>query len=69
MEQRMKIIAHDIIKFHYKEAPDPYIEFGHNSDQHDQIIANNIKRLVGGSMFIQGPLDANVSSLFMDELH
>ena len=65
----MKIIACDIVKFYYKEALDPYIKFGHNSDQHDQIIANNIKHLVGGSMFIQGPLDANISSLCMNELH
>jgi hypothetical protein len=65
----MKIMARDIVKFHYKEALDPYIKFGHNSEEHDQIIANNVKCLVGGSMFIQGPLDANVSSLFMNELH
>ena len=62
-------MARDIVKFHYKEALDPYIEFGHNSDQRNQIIADNVKRLVGGSMFIQGPLDADVSSLFMNELH
>jgi hypothetical protein len=65
----MKVMACKIIKFHHKEALEPYIEFGHNSDQCDQVIGDNIKHLVGGSMFIQGPLDANVSSLFMNELH
>lgn len=63
------MMAHDIVKFHYKEALEPYIKFSHNSDQHDRVIADNIKHLVGGSTFIQGPLDANISSLFMNELH
>jgi hypothetical protein len=65
----MKSMAHDIVKFHYKDALELYIDFCHNSDQCDQVLADNVKCLVGGSMFIQDPLDANVSSLFMKELH
>ena len=62
-------MAHDIVKIHYKDALEPYINFSHNSDQHDQVIANNVKSLINELIFIQGPPDANVSSLFMNEPH
>ena len=63
----IKCMACDIIKFHYKDALKPYINFGHNSDQHNQVIANNVKSLINKLMFIQGPPD--VSSLFINEPH
>ena len=58
----MKCMAHDIVKFYYKDALEPYINFSHNSDQRNQVIANNVKSLINESIFIQGPPDANVSS-------
>jgi endonuclease IV len=62
-------MAHDIVKFYNKDALEPCINFCHNSDQHDQVIANNVKSLINELTFIQGPPDANVSSLSMNEPH
>lgn len=62
-------MARDIVKFYYKDALEPSIEFCHNSDQRDQVIADNVKSLVGDTLFIQGPPDVNVSSSCMNEPH
>lgn len=60
----MKTLAHEVFKFHYKSALTSDIDDGHNSDQRDQIISDKIKRLTNESLFIQGPLDAQVNPLF-----
>ena len=41
----MKCMAHNIVKFHYKDALELYINFSHNSDQCAQVISNNVKSL------------------------
>lgn len=48
----MKIMACDIVKFHYKEVIFPDIDFCHNSDQSKEIIANNVKKLIRESLFL-----------------
>jgi hypothetical protein len=66
----MKNMVHDIVKFHYKEAIFPDIDFCHNSDQKEDIIADNVKTLIHQSLFLQGPPDAQVSFPFMaEQLH
>ncbi|KAM6491219.1 hypothetical protein JOM56_013458 [Amanita muscaria] len=55
----MKIMARDIVKFHYKDALDPEILLCHNSDQREDKIAQNVKELISTSLFLQGPRDAN----------
>jgi hypothetical protein len=64
----MKNMARDLIKVHYKEAIFPVIEFDHNSDQETAIIAENVKKLLNESLFLQGPLDTQVSILFISVL-
>jgi hypothetical protein len=59
-------MGRDIVKFHYKELS-PEIENCHNSSQREQIIAENVKTLVEDSIFLQGPLDANVYFFFMND--
>jgi hypothetical protein len=59
----MKSMARDVVKFHYKDMFTSDIDGCHNSDQRDEAISENVKRLVEGSLFLQGPLDAQVSSL------
>ena len=66
-QERMKNMAHDIVKFHYKEVIFPNIDFCHNSDQSEEIIANNIKNLIHESLFLQGPPDVQVSLPIMAE--
>ena len=63
----MKTMGHDVIKFHYKEELSPEIEYCHNSSQREQIIAENVKPLIEDSLFLQGPLDANVYFFFLND--
>jgi hypothetical protein len=62
----MKTMGRDIIKFHYKELS-PHLENCHNSSQREQVIAENVKALIEGSSFLQGPPDANVYFFFMND--
>jgi hypothetical protein len=59
----MKYMARDLVKFHFRDALFPEIDFCHNSDQREQIISDNVKKLIAESLFLQGPPDAEVSSL------
>jgi hypothetical protein len=54
-------MARELVKFHYKDAFDSGIDTDHNSDQRDEAISEKIKKLIGESLFLQGPLDAEVS--------
>jgi hypothetical protein len=66
----MKTMARDIVKFHYRDELSPNIDFCHNSDDRDGIVAQNVKKLLDESLFIQGPPDCNVSSPPMvEQLH
>ena len=58
---RLKSLARDVVKFHYKDAFDAKIEGCHNSDQRDEAISQNIKKLIDGVFFIQGPKDVEVN--------
>jgi hypothetical protein len=63
----MKAMARDVVKFHYKDAIEPKIDFNHNSDQFEGIVATNIRTLIKQSIFLLGlELDANVSSYFVE---
>jgi hypothetical protein len=64
---RLKIMGRDVIKLHYRAALDPEIEGDHNSDQREQVIAENVKKLLDESLFLQGPPDSNVSSFIMND--
>lgn len=67
---RMKGMARNVVNLYYKDELDPAIEHNHNSDQRDNIIADNVKKLIDNSLFLQGPLDTNVSIFVMnDRLH
>lgn len=66
----MKTLARQVVALYYKAELDPVIEHGHNSNQREEVIAGNVSRLVDESLFLQGPLDTNVSfSLRNDQLH
>ena len=60
-------MAREVVKFHYKAELDPVIEHCHNSNQREEAIADNVKRLIDESLFLQGPLDRNVSFSFRDD--
>jgi hypothetical protein len=64
---RMKTMCRDVIKFHYRAELDPEIEYGHNSNEREQVIANNVKNLIDDSLFLQGPPDFHVSSFVMND--
>jgi hypothetical protein len=66
---RMKYMARDFVKFHYKDAIFPSIDICHNSDQREEIIADNVRKLVTESLFLQGPPDLQVSFHFTAEPH
>ena len=57
----MKALGREIVKLHYRAELDPELDFGHNSDERQQVIADNVKKLIDESLFLQGPPDANVS--------
>lgn len=59
---RMKSMGRDVVKIHYRAELYPDIDICHNSNQRDGIIADNVKKLTEGSLFLQGPADVNVSS-------
>ena len=57
----MKILGREIVKLHYRDELNPEINYCHNSDQLIEMIADKVKELLDDSLFLQGPLDANVS--------
>ena len=59
---RMKIMAREVFKFHYKDTLDAGIDGCHNSNQQDEAISENVKKIIDKSLFLQGPLDAQVNS-------
>ena len=59
---RMKSMGREVVKIHYRAALYPVIDYCHNSDQREQIISDNVKKLIEDSLFLQGPPDVNVSS-------
>jgi hypothetical protein len=63
----MKAMARHVVSFHYKDELNPNVEHCHNSDQRDEVIAGNVRQLVDESLFLQGPLDANVSLPLRDD--
>ena len=64
---RLKILCREVVKLHFWSELDPEIDYGHNSDEREQVIANNVKRLIDESLFHQGPLDDNVRSFFIND--
>ena len=60
----MKTLARQIVSFHFKDEFHPMIEEDHNSDQRDNIVARNVKKLIEDSLFLQGPPDINVGFSF-----
>jgi hypothetical protein len=61
----MKNMAREVVNFHFKDTFNVDIEGGHNSDQRDEAISENVKKVIDESLFLQGPRDAQVSSLFL----
>lgn len=57
-------MGRDIVKSHFRAELSPDIDYDHNSSQREQIISDNVEKLIEGSLFLQGPLDRNVSVFF-----
>ena len=55
-------MAREVFKFHYKDTLNAGIDGCHNSNQRDEAISENVKKLIDNSLFLQGPLDAQVNS-------
>ena len=54
-------MAYELVKFHFRDVLFPEINFCHNSDQREQMIANNVQNVDNpseilnlGKIFIQG---------------
>ena len=59
----MKTMARNVVQIHYKDQISPILDFGHNSSDYEQIIADNVDQLLNESLFHIGlTLDDNVSS-------
>ena len=63
----MKALCREVIKLHYRDELNPEIQHCHNSSQREEAIADNVKKLVDESLFLQGPLDTNVISFVMND--
>lgn len=63
----MKAMGRDVIKLHYRAELDPEIEYSHNSNQRRDIIADNVKKLIDESLFLQGPPDIHVNFFLMND--
>jgi hypothetical protein len=60
----MKTIRCDIVQIFYKDDIYPQLDFNHNSDQLDEVVADDVKRLLKDSCFHVGlQLDEQVSNL------
>ncbi|KAF8240967.1 hypothetical protein L208DRAFT_1215051, partial [Tricholoma matsutake] len=50
----MKTIGHDIVQIFYKDDIYPQLDFNHNSNQLDEVVADNVKKLLKDSRFHVG---------------
>ena len=60
-------MGHKVIKIHYQAELDLEVEIFHNSSQQEDTIADNLKKLIDESLFLQGPLDTNINSFVMNQ--
>ncbi|KAH9172291.1 hypothetical protein EDB89DRAFT_2069955 [Lactarius sanguifluus] len=57
---RMKTMARDIVKSHFKAELNPSLTFGHNSSEQAQVISDAVRNTLQNSLFLVGPeLDEN----------
>jgi hypothetical protein len=57
----MKTIARDVVNIHYKDQLYPTLDFDHNSSQLEELVADNVNKLIRESTFHVGlKRDANV---------
>ncbi|KAH9167798.1 hypothetical protein EDB89DRAFT_2074550 [Lactarius sanguifluus] len=57
---RMKTMARDIVKSHFKAELEPSLTYGHNSSEQAQVISDAVKNCLRNSLFLVGPkLDEN----------
>ena len=62
----MKTVGHDVVQIFYKDDIYPQLDFNHNSNQLDELVADNIKKLLQDSHFHVGlQLNEQVCSLFV----
>ena len=57
----LKAMGCEVVKLHYRADLDPDIDISHSSSQREDAIADNLRKLINESLFLQGPLDPNVS--------
>ncbi|KAH9164867.1 hypothetical protein EDB89DRAFT_1911835 [Lactarius sanguifluus] len=58
---RMKTMARDIVKSHFKAELNPSLTFGHNSSEQAQVISDAVRNTLQNSLFLVGPeLDENI---------
>ena len=61
---RMKTTARDVVRLFYKDDLYPDLDFCHNSAQLEELVADNVKKLLKDSRFHIGlKLDAQVNPL------
>ena len=58
-------MGREVVQLHYRADLDPEMDYDHNSDEREAAISKNITKLINESLFHQGPLDSNVSFLFI----
>lgn len=58
-------MCREVVMLHYRADLDPEMDYDHNSNQLENVISKNITKLIDQSLFHQGPLDSNVSFLFI----
>ena len=51
----MKVKARDVVETYYADALKPLITENLNSDQYQEIVADNVKALLGKSTFLLAP--------------
>ena len=56
---RLKAMGRKVIKLHYRAYLNPDIDISHNSSQREDAIADNLRKLIDESLFLQGPLVLN----------
>jgi hypothetical protein len=58
--------ARDIVETYYADALKPSVMDNMNSDQYREVVADNVKMLLGDSVFLLAPeLDDQVCSFFI----
>jgi hypothetical protein len=59
---RLKVMGRDVVKEFFSDQIEPSMPFGHNSAQQVEAVAEAVREVIDGSLFLKGPdLDANVS--------